>query len=293
MTHTPETSASTASLPVLSLDTAPPAPPHFSREDQAFFLDRLAQCGNVLAAARATGVSRSTAYRMRRACARFARLWDAALLLARPQVEAVLADRALNGVEETIFYHGEAVATRRRYDARLLLAHLGRLDRLAKDCAASDAAAEFDLELNELAKEEEITFIACAPAQTHEADADDHDEGHAGAGDEGRDESPEERPDAGEGFSPQDTVSGVSGEGETHAIGRPCERSQDPLQPPDRTGVGGRGRAMKPVGPHHLAGDAPRAGDGVEVRINAPARHGARCALARGGQAVRGGPTGP
>ena len=81
----------------------------------------------------AAGISRSTAYRMRRACGRFEQLWDAALLVARTQVEAVLADRALNGVEETIFYHGEAVATRRRYDARLLLAHLARLDRMRGD----------------------------------------------------------------------------------------------------------------------------------------------------------------
>ena len=176
MTHTPHTDAATSNLPAtVRLDAQDrtgsalaSAPPHFSREDQALFLDRLAQCGNVLAAARATGVSRSTAYRMRRACARFARLCDAALLLARPQVEAVLADRAINGVEETIYYHGEAVATRRRYDARLLLAHLGRLDRLANDCAASDAAAEFDLELNELAAEADITFVACAPANAPE-----------------------------------------------------------------------------------------------------------------------------
>ena len=188
MTHTPHTDAAPSTLPAtVRLDAhdrtgsaLAPAPPHFSREDQAFFLDRLAQCGNVLAAARATGVSRSTAHRMRRACPRFARLWDAALLLARPQVEAVLADRAINGVEETIFYHGEAVATRRRYDARLLLAHLGRLDRLARDCAASDAAAEFDLELNELAEEEEITFVACASANAPE---------HATAGPEGEAEN--------------------------------------------------------------------------------------------------------
>jgi hypothetical protein len=168
MTHTSEPNENTANLPALSLDTLPRAPQQFSREDQAFFLDRLAQCGNVLASARATGISRSTAYRMRRACARFAQLWDGALLLARPQVEAVLADRALNGVEETIFYHGEPVATRTRYDARLLLAHLGRLDRLTRDYAASDAAAEFEIGLDELTCEPEITFVPCTPALARE-----------------------------------------------------------------------------------------------------------------------------
>lgn len=167
--HSPDT-ADTANLPALAPqgDTdAPlhPIPEQFSRDAQADFLDCLAQSGNVLASARATGISRSTAYRMRRACPRFARLWDGALLLARPQVEAVLADRALNGVEETIYYHGEAVATRTRYDARLLLAHLARLDRLTHDYAASDAAAEFETGLDELLGEREIAFeIAAMPA---------------------------------------------------------------------------------------------------------------------------------
>ena len=140
------------------------APPQFAREDQAFFLDCLAQCGNVLAAARRTGVSRSTVYRMRRACPRFADLWDAALLLARPQVEAVLADRAINGVEETVYYHGEAIATRRRYDSRLLLAHLARLDRLAERCGEDASPADFEHALNALESAREVTFVAAGDA---------------------------------------------------------------------------------------------------------------------------------
>ena len=140
------------------------APPQFAREDQAFFLDCLAQCGNVLAAARRTGVSRSTVYRMRRACPRFADLWDAALLLARPQVEAVLADRAINGVEETVYYQGEAIATRRRYDSRLLLAHLARLDRLAERHGEGASPADFERALNALESAREITFVAAGGA---------------------------------------------------------------------------------------------------------------------------------
>jgi hypothetical protein len=104
----------------------------------------LAQWGNVRAAAAQVGVSRQHLYRMRRASAEFRELWDAALLLARPQVEEVLADRALNGVTETVFYHGEEIATRTRYDARLLLAHLGRLDRLEGQNGVKRAGEEFD-----------------------------------------------------------------------------------------------------------------------------------------------------
>lgn len=97
---------------------------------QAEFLHTLAQWGNVRAAAAQVAVSRAQLYRMRRASPEFRALWDAALVLARPQVEEVLADRALNGVQETVFYHGEEIATRTRYDSRLLLAHLARLDRI-------------------------------------------------------------------------------------------------------------------------------------------------------------------
>ena len=145
--NTPETRLALAPQDEAAL---PAIPEQFSREAQADFLDALAQGGNVRAACAAAGISRSTAYRMRRACGRFEQLWDAALLVARTQVEAVLADRALNGVEETIFYHGEAVATRRRYDARLLLAHLARLDRLTQNPATHHAAIGFDTALDEL-----------------------------------------------------------------------------------------------------------------------------------------------
>lgn len=127
----------------------------FPRERQAEFLAVLAEWGNVRAAARRVGVSRATVYRMRRLCPTFQNLWDAALLHARPQVEEVLADRALNGVEETVFYHGEEVAVRRRYDARLLLAHLARLDRLGRQRAVVDTAYGFEHSLVRLARSQE------------------------------------------------------------------------------------------------------------------------------------------
>jgi len=122
------------------------APPQvsFERERQVRFLEALAVWGNVRAACRAAAVSPQTAYRLRRSFAAFRLAWDAALLAARAQVEAVLADRALNGVEEAVYYHGEEVARRRRYDSRLLLAHLARLDRLAERAEVAGAADDFD-----------------------------------------------------------------------------------------------------------------------------------------------------
>ena len=50
----------------------------------------------------------------------------------------MLADRALNGVQEAVFYHGEEVATRTRYDSRLLLAHLARLDKRVEEREVCD-----------------------------------------------------------------------------------------------------------------------------------------------------------
>ena len=101
-------------------------------ERQATFLDQLTAHGGVRLAARAAGVSRQTAYRLRAKSAAFALAWDAARLAARPMAEDALACRAVDGWEEPVFYRGEKIDSRRRYCSRLLLAHLARLDKLAE-----------------------------------------------------------------------------------------------------------------------------------------------------------------
>ena len=113
-------------------------------ERKTRFLDHLAHKGNVRAACKSVGLSREAAYRLRRRDPMFARGWSAAMVLARASSEEVLADRAIDGVEEEIYYRGELIGTRRRYDARLLLAHLARLDRLADEENAGADAARFD-----------------------------------------------------------------------------------------------------------------------------------------------------
>lgn len=116
----------------------------FSPERQARFLDALAGSGNVRMACTRTAISAQTAYKARRRDGRFAAAWDAALVLARDHAETVLASRALDGVEEAVFYHGEEVARRRRYDSRLLLAHLERLDRRCEGQDSAVLASRFD-----------------------------------------------------------------------------------------------------------------------------------------------------
>lgn len=108
------------------------------------FLDCLALKGNVRLACRAATMSPDSAYRLKRREPLFARGWAAALLLARDATEQVLADRALDGVEEKVFHRGELVDTRRKYDTRLLLAYMARLDRITDEAGAGADAARFD-----------------------------------------------------------------------------------------------------------------------------------------------------
>jgi len=113
-------------------------------ERRTQFLDHLAHDGSVRAACGRVGMSREAAYRLKRRDALFARGWDAALVLARAASAEVLACRALDGVEEEIWYRGERVGTRRKYDARLLLAHIARLDKIADGRGAEYDAGRFD-----------------------------------------------------------------------------------------------------------------------------------------------------
>src|SRR5687768_1549302 len=118
----------------------------WSPERKLRFLDRLAASGNVRAACAAVGMSRETAYALRRRDALFARGWAAALLLAREAGAERLAELATQGIEEEVWYRGELRGTRRRFDARLLLAHVARLDRMVEEggARAVEDTARFD-----------------------------------------------------------------------------------------------------------------------------------------------------
>ena len=139
-------------LPPALIDALPAEPgaspdSAFTRERQVAFLAALANCGAVRVAASRARISHQTAYRERLASPPFRRAWDAALVAARALTEEVLATRAIDGVEEEVFYHGEVVASRRRYDGRLLLAHLARLDRLTRDVRVEEFAEDFEAAL--------------------------------------------------------------------------------------------------------------------------------------------------
>jgi hypothetical protein len=98
------------------------------------FLSSLAETGVVADACRACGMSRDAAYALRnRASGRaFAIAWDAAQLLSRRAVADDVMSRARHGVIDRVYRNGELVAERHRYDNRLTMAVLARLDRLAE-----------------------------------------------------------------------------------------------------------------------------------------------------------------
>ena len=99
------------------------------------FLIALAQNGEVRAAAGAVGFSAQSAYRQRARDPAFADAWDAARIAAREVVLEEVVNRALNGYEEEVWFQGELRGHRIRFDNRLLLALLGRLDAAAGDAA--------------------------------------------------------------------------------------------------------------------------------------------------------------
>lgn len=132
---------------------------------QIRFLEALALSGNVRAACGASGISPQTAYRWRHKGGAFVDGWEAALVAARSVVEQVLADRALNGVQEAVFYHGEEVARRQRFDARLLLAHMARLDAKAADGALAQAGEGFADTLERLAAGERVLLPVAEPEE--------------------------------------------------------------------------------------------------------------------------------
>jgi|TARA_R100000501_G_scaffold14680_4_gene26673 hypothetical protein len=93
---------------------------------QARFLNFLAESGVVSEACKAVGLSTTSAYRLRARNANFARSWDQALDRATVELEAIAFERAINGTEETVWSHGKAVGTRRRYSDGLLKTLLQR-----------------------------------------------------------------------------------------------------------------------------------------------------------------------
>jgi hypothetical protein len=101
---------------------------------QRAFLAELACTGSVLRSAKHVAKSPRSAYdlRFRPDGAAFALGWDAAMLVSRYALQDMLMDRAVNGYEETTFKNDNGSVMRGKFDNRLSIGLLGRLDRMAE-----------------------------------------------------------------------------------------------------------------------------------------------------------------
>jgi hypothetical protein len=90
---------------------------------QVEFIEALAACGCVDEACRRVGRSRQSAYDLYRRieAGPFRLAWEAAVEHAVKRMADAAFSRAINGVAVPIFYKGEQVGERRRYDERMTM----------------------------------------------------------------------------------------------------------------------------------------------------------------------------
>lgn len=126
--------------------------PHRMRADgwtadmQRTFIRTLADTGSVTHAAKAAGVSRSTAYALRHRAghATFAVAWDVAIQLGRKRLLDIAMERAAEGQEVPVWYRGEQVGTRTVFNDRLLTFLIGHTPAPAhSQFSAEELAAMF------------------------------------------------------------------------------------------------------------------------------------------------------
>lgn len=153
---------------------APPEP-RWNKPKMAEFLRVLASTHSVGSAAKAVGMSRQSAYRLRNRLKGqpFDIAWETAFQHGYDALHQAALERALHGVEVPVFYKGERVGTRRHYDERLtcfLLAarnHMGA-QQLGRLRAAADFFSErWDALLEQV--EDEVAVLPENPDHDEEA----------------------------------------------------------------------------------------------------------------------------
>jgi hypothetical protein len=120
--------------PAIAFDRAVPYLRHdgWTPDRQRGFLEHLADSGCVRHAAAHVGMTKQSAYALRRRApnSMFAFAWDAALKIAQPLLHDIAVERALDGVARPVFYRGEQVGERRVYNDRLLMFLMAQGDKL-------------------------------------------------------------------------------------------------------------------------------------------------------------------
>ncbi len=85
------------------------------------FLAAFAECGNISEAAKIAEINRMSHYHWLETDERYAVVFDQATEIACDHLEAEARRRAVEGVNEPVFYHGEVCGTVRKYSDTLLI----------------------------------------------------------------------------------------------------------------------------------------------------------------------------
>lgn len=139
----------------------------WTEEKQRRFIETLADTGLVSDAAKAVGMTRESAYKLRRSAhgAAFARAWEAARHHAGSYLEDIAFERAIEGVEHNVYNeHGDVVCTKRVYNDRLIMHLLRHLkpERYGRQAEAQPAEPPTTVEASLRAMEPQLP----APAET-------------------------------------------------------------------------------------------------------------------------------
>ena len=118
------------------------------------FLEALATCCNVKLAAKMAKVGTSAAYVRRQKNAAFRTAWETALATGYAQLELMMLERALHGVEKVVIARDGTKTVMREYSDRVALALL----RMHRDTAKTADEPVDDLEYEE-AKERIIARL--------------------------------------------------------------------------------------------------------------------------------------
>jgi DNA-binding XRE family transcriptional regulator len=127
------------------------------------FIKHLRNNGNITSAARSIGISRQTAYNLRKENPKFAASWNNAIQEHLDQVEEELRRRACNGVDEDVYYQGTVCGTVKKYSDTLLMFYLKARrpevfsDKLRQEITGKDGAA---IEISSLSTEQKLARIA-------------------------------------------------------------------------------------------------------------------------------------
>ena len=136
-------------------------------DKQRRFLEALAEGYTVRQACAIVALSRQSAYALRNSPRgqSFAIGWDAAVLLARNALADDLLERAFAGNRDTTTGDNGSITTRHRYDNRLGMAMLNRLDRMADAAKGPGIAAAARLVASDFTQYLELIGRDAGPAR--------------------------------------------------------------------------------------------------------------------------------